>query len=184
VVLGSHRIDVFSSVCFSLRASHNPLTNLSHACHLSRAGSSCFSVGQFGSPLFPLVVLLLLLLWLLLFRSVFPSVLHIIRHMLATYHKGGGLSTTPATGAFSLFFLVVYYPCYCYWIVSLLVPRRFLLPCCRSFVFSHFRWYIYIGGMLSASCRCAGSLPPSFSSMPCRLLSLFICLCAAKVGHA
>ena len=96
----------------------------------------------------------------------------------------GGLSTTPATGAFSLFFLVVYYPCYCYWIVSLLVPRRFLLPCCRSFVFSHFRWYIYVGGMLSASCRCAGSLPPSFSSMPCRLLSLFICLCAAKVGHA
>ena len=91
MVLGSHRIDVFSSVCFSLRASHNPLTNLSHACHLSRAGSACFLVSQFGSPLFPLVVLLLLLLlWLLLFRSVFPSVLHIIRHMLATYHKGGG----------------------------------------------------------------------------------------------
>ena len=29
-----------------------------------------------------------------------------------------------------------------------LVLSRFLLPCCRSFVFSHFGRYIYIGGML------------------------------------
>ena len=28
------------------------------------------------------------------------------------------------------------------------VLSRFLLPCCRSFVFSHFGRYIYIGGML------------------------------------
>ena len=32
--------------------------------------------------------------------------------------------------------------------MSLLVLSRFLLPCCRSFVFSHFGRYIYIGGML------------------------------------
>jgi hypothetical protein len=70
--------------------------------------------------------------------------------MLATYHKGGGCLLPLLLVLSALFFLffplVVYYPCY--WIVSLLVPRRFLLPCCRSFVFSHFCWYIYIGGLL------------------------------------
>jgi hypothetical protein len=72
----------------------------------------------------------------LLFQSVFPSVLRILFHMLSF----------DSTGWVSLLFLVVLFLLDL--AVSFSVLRRFLLPCCRSFVFSHFGRYIYIGGML------------------------------------
>ena len=51
----------------------------------------------------------------------------------------------------SRWFLGLLVPCYlrhAVRLVSFSVLSRFLLPCCRSFVFSHFGRYIYIGGML------------------------------------
>ena len=51
-----------------------------------------------------------------------------------------------STGWVSLLFLVVLFLLDL--AVSFSVLSRFLLPCCRSFVFSHFGRYIYIGGML------------------------------------